>query len=295
MQKLTIVVNCTDRKSVVPAPHLQVRSLPPGGTAERFASWRQRVQQPGPKVPLHRLYQGEAWLQAKSLADDARARGTSVRMLVASAGLGLQDVTRQAPAYAATFASGHADSVTEHPKAMADWWQRLGELPHAESLRDASEGPVLLVLSENYARAMDADLVGLSTRGGDYFLVGGWRTIDGLPRLPADRNLRQTLGGTVSSVSLRMARRWMAQRSGLGLFTAADATRWDDWARTAREAESYERTPMSDEALRVRIRELLLAESGLSASRALRALRERGIACEQKRFGALFREVASVR
>lgn len=295
MQKLTIVVNCTDRKSLIPTPELRVRSLPPGDTADRFSSWRRRIEQSDAKLPLHRLYQGEAWLQAKKLADDAHARGTSVRMLVASAGLGLQDVTRSAPAYAATFATGHADSVTKHPRAMADWWQRLGELPLATSLTEASKESILLVLSENYARAMDADLVGLSARGGDYLLVGGWRTIEGLPRLPADRNLRQALGGTVSSVNLRMARRWMAHRSGPQLFSTGDGNRWDRWARTVRKSEVYERTPMSDDELRTVIRELLLTESNLSATRALRRLRERGFACEQKRFGALFREVAGAR
>lgn len=290
MHKLTIVVNCTDRKSVVPADDMRVRSLPLGDSSERFASWRRRVEGADRQVELLDLYQGEAWLQAKGLAADAHASGLSVRMLVASAGLGLVDVSQRAPSYAATFASGHADSVSHDLKRMADWWLQLGGLPRTTSLPKFANESVLLVLSENYARAMDADLVELSKGGGDHFLVGGWRTIAGLPRLPADRDLRQALGGTVSSLSLRMARRWMAKRSGMHLFTTPDATRWARWAGGARRSELYLRAPMTDQELIEIIGGLVRVEPGLSATRALRIIRDRGIACEQKRLGALFRE-----
>lgn len=293
MQKLTIVVNCTDRKSVVPSANLRMRSLPTGDTDERFESWRSRIQAAEPSSRLVDLYQGEAWQQAKGLAQDARQRGITVRMLVASAGLGLKDVTYKAPSYAATFAGGHADSVTDDVRRIADWWLRLCDLPQTTSLVRVANGPVLLVLSESYARAMDEDLVELGNRNGDYLLVGGWRTIDGLPRLPADRDLRQAMGGTVSSVSLRMARRWMARRSGAQLFSAIDDRRWAKWARSVRRSELYLRAPITDGELADLIRVLVREDRSLSATRALRAIRDRGIACEQKRFGALFREVAA--
>lgn len=295
MDKLTIVVNCTDRKSVEPAEKMRIRSLPPGPTTDRFEAWRRRVDGADRGVKLLDLYQGEAWLQAKGLAADARSRGLSVRMLVASAGLGLVDITRIAPSYAATFASGHADSVTHDVKRTGEWWHQLSDLPQTTSLRRVANGPVLLVLSENYARAMDRDLVELANRGGDHLLVGGWRSIEGLPRLAADRDLRQALGGTVSSLSLRMARRWMERRTEAQLFTASDAAKWSRWAHSARRSEIYQRAPMTDGEIVGVIRDLVRNEPNLSATRALRIVRARGIACEQKRFGALFRGAEEVR
>src|SRR4051794_882233 len=44
MRKLTIVVNCTDRKSIRPVPALRIRSLPPGDDLTRFGHWRRRVE-----------------------------------------------------------------------------------------------------------------------------------------------------------------------------------------------------------------------------------------------------------
>lgn len=293
MRKLTIVVNCTDRKSVAPTDALRARSLPTGSMTERFAEWRRRVSASKTAVQLRELYQGDAWSQAKALASEVANTETEVRMLVASAGLGLRDVSLCAPSYAATFAGGHADSVTTDSKQLSHWWDRLSELPGSVAVNDLIHEPMLLVLSESYARAMDADLRQLAQAGGDYLLVGGWRDIDGLPRLPADRELRHNLGGTVSTINLRMARRWMAERRHDRLHTADDAQRWIRWARQVRRSEQYDRAPMDDKEIRLIIRGLIGDESTLSATRALRLLRDQGIACEQKRFAALFKEVVA--
>lgn len=288
MQKLTIVVNCTDRKSVAPEADLRIRSIPAGALSERFAQWRGRLDRADARVELLNLYQGDAWLQAKALATDARESGYSVRMLVASAGLGLRDITTSAPSYAATFASGHHDSVSD-VATMSTWWNHLADLPDTVSVQKLKNESVLLVLSENYARAMNADLTEMARGSGEKLLVGGWRDIDGMPRLPANRDLRNALGGTVSTVSLRMARRWIVKRSTSDLFASSDLTRWKRWARTAERPEVYERIPMDDNEIIKYIRLLLRQDPSLSATRALRLMRDQGIACEQKRFGALFR------
>lgn len=290
MQKLTVIVNCTDRKTIEPHTELRIRTLPSSDDCLRFATWRERIVNADTQVDLLNLYKGEAWLQAKALTTEARRSYGTVRMLVASAGLGLRSVTYHAPSYAATFATGQADSVTRDVKQLQAWWRNLGDLPAAVPTKRHANESVLLVLSENYARAMDDDLQDLAQRGGDYLLVGGWRTIDGLPRLAADRDLRQSLGGTVSSLNLRMARKWLARRSQRELFTTADAKRWSRWARTARRSEVYDRTSMTDGEIIKLIREILPSDPDLSATRALRRLRDSGIACEQKRFGYLFKD-----
>lgn len=289
MTKLTIVANCTDRKSVRPHPLLRVGSIPTRDSGARFAVWRQRVEESPQRVPLHDLYQGEAWQQVRGLTNDARAAGYDVETLVASAGLGLRDVTTAACSYAATFSGGHEDTVASGATESRQWWKRLGALSGSKSLADDAHDRVLLVLSESYARSMDEDLVRLANRGGDLLLVGGARDVDGVPRLPANRSLRSALGGTVSSVSIRMARRWMQRRTGTDLYCSGDAESWSQWAATAQQFEQFNRTPMTDGQMVNLIDELLISDPHLSASRALRLVRDGGIACEQKRFGAIFR------
>lgn len=292
MQKLTIIVNCTDRKSAKPESALRIRNLPSGDMESRFVEWDRNVAAASMKVPLLDLYQGEAWLQAKGLAADASTQGFRVRMLVASAGLGLNEVTQVAPPYAATFASGHSDSVTEDLKQLPRWWSLLAGRVQTASLAESADHSMLMVLSENYARAMDEELTALATRGGDYLLIGGWRQVNGLHRLAADRDLRESLGGTVSSLCLRMARRWLATKTGPKLWNKRDVTKWSDWAAVTRKSENYERRQTSDTEIVEIIQALVEREPNLSATRALRQVRDSGIACEQKRFGSLFRDVA---
>lgn len=294
MPKLTIVVNCTDRKSVQPAANLRLGSVPRGDNRARFEVWRRRVDQARTQVRLIDLYQGEAWQEVRGLSNDARHAGYSVTTLVASAGLGLRDVSTLASPYAATFAGGHPDSVASSAEDNRDWWRRLRGLNSAQSLTDSSD-TVLLVLSETYARSLEQDLIALADRGGDLLLVGGARDIDGLPRLPANRSLRAELGGTVSSVGLRMARRWLGRRTGTPLYTAKDASTWSKWAQSVARSEIYDRALMTDAQIIECINKLGADEPDLSATRALRRLRDAGIACEQKRFGRIFHSVTDAR
>ncbi|MCH9729240.1 MAG: hypothetical protein K0U84_06105 [Actinomycetia bacterium] len=294
MPKLTIVVNCTDRKSMQPAANLRLGSLPRGDNQARFEVWRRRVDQADAQVRLVDLYQGEAWQEVRGLSNDARHAGYSVTTLVASAGLGLRDVSTLASPYAATFAGGHPDSVASSAEDNRDWWRRLSGLKFAQSLTDSADR-VLLVLSETYARSLEHDLIALADRGGDLLLVGGARDIDGLPRLPANRSLRAELGGTTSSVSLRMARRWLRCRTSTALHTARDASAWSDWAQSVARSEIYHRAPMTDAEIGQCINKLCADEPNLSATRALRRVRDAGIACEQKRFGRIFHSVMDPR
>jgi hypothetical protein len=293
--KLTIVVNCTERKSQAPMPRLRARSLLQDSMEERVSQWRRRVDEAVPSSALIDLYQGEAWQQVRGLADDAANLGFNVRLLVASAGLGLRDVHSKAPAYAATFAGGHQDTVTPPGPASQLWWKALEEFDDSDSLARTADDRVLLVLSENYARAMHQDLEELAQRGGDLLLVGGAKTVEGLPRLPADMGLRRQVGGTASSITLRIARLWLARRNSSDIYHAIDARRWSKWADSVSQLERYDRTPASDSELRALIVRLKSADPSLSATRALRSLRDSGIACEQKRFGELFRTTRAPR
>ncbi|GAF48282.1 hypothetical protein RW1_051_00460 [Rhodococcus wratislaviensis NBRC 100605] len=292
MRKLAIVVNCTERKSVAPDASLQARSLPAGDVGLRFSAWKSRVTTAGDLVPLADLYQGEAWVQARLLHRECMAAGFAASLMVASAGLGLRSVSQMGPAYAATFSGGHADTVASGTSARRAWWSALRGLDDAQTLTSIAAPSVLLVLSENYARAMDDDLVGLAHGGRDVLLVGGARDIDGLPRIPADRALRASLGGTASSIGHRMARAWVARRTSKSLFDKRDLSGFSAWQSRVRKVEVYERQPVTDVELRQLIVPLLANDASLSATRALRHLRDAGIACEQKRFRQIFLTVS---
>ncbi|KAB8170801.1 hypothetical protein FH609_002390 [Streptomyces sp. 3MP-14] len=290
MGQLTLVVTCTDRKVVTPATALRARSLPRGTVRERAAAWRERVDSAPRTHTLSDLYRGDHWTQARRLCDAAAKAGFATADLwVASAGLGLQPVSAWAPAYAATYSPRHADAVTANAEESAQWWALLQQSVGRATLSElGDDAPVLVVLSEPYARAMAAEIHELAAAGGDALVVGGGEEIPGLHRVPADAGLRRVLGGTLTSLNVRMAASWLERCRNGRLTSPATRDSWRLWAARASTPERYDRKPMTDDQVMAFIRTRLAAQPGLSRTRLLREFRGEGQACEQSRFAKLY-------
>ena len=288
LQQLTIVITCTDRKTRVPSPQLTARTLPQGTVEQRCGEWVSRVStSPVEDVPLRQLYKGGTWQQFLQLVADA-ADNWATRPLVASAGLGLQELDSSLPSYAATFSPGHADSACA-ASVSGEWWAGLRNVPGARPMNELT-GPVLAVLSSAYSRAMHEDLAALAARSDvDLLLVGGWQDVAGATRIPADRALRGALGGTVGSLLPRMARHWLAIGAGRSLTSTETAGEWSRWATGVRSEETVARRAMTHADVMDFVHSLRRSQPKVSATSALRTLRDAGFACEQKRFGRLFR------
>lgn len=286
--KLSIVVPCSDRKVDAPIEVLRARNLPASGLPMRSSVWRRHLRAaPGTRA-LRDLYRGESWSVVPSLLAAARGAGFVPRLLVASAGLGLRSAESAAPAYAATFGGRQADSVGASVCDMRDWWSHLRAAPNALDPEVELRGNVLLVLSQTYASALQEDLLSLGRRGSDVLLVGGSVDVPGLTRIPADRGLRSTLGGTATGLTVRMARHWLAGLDHPHLTDASRMRDWGSWASSVRREESWSREVLDDGQVLAFIRQARSEEPDLSRTRALRKLRDSGRACEQARFAALY-------
>lgn len=291
VNELPIVVTCTDRKTSPPAADLRARALPTVGLPERAAEWTRRLRTAaGRHIELGKLYQGDQWRRAQALTDAARRAGFTPRLYVASAGLGLRQVSSTAPSYAATFMPRHADSVASTISQATHWWAHLQHMHESDDLPRiaAAAGQLLLVLSETYAQAMHRDLIAVAAAGSDVLMIGGARDLEGMLRIPSNAALRHALGGTLTSLNVRMAASWLEHCAPGRLITPAAHTRWSTWAAQAARPERYARTPMSDEAVIAFIKEMSDLYPGSSRTRLLRLLRDKGMACEQKRFADLY-------
>ncbi|MFC7504229.1 hypothetical protein, partial [Nocardioides sp. GCM10030258] len=143
------------------------------------------------------------------------------------------------------------------------------------------------VLSESYAKVIAADLLTRADTGG-LLVFGGSEDIPAGLRVPSNRALRHALGGTATSLNLRMAIRWTELAGADGVHSPVVRDRWQQWAAGAEHHERWNREPMTDGAVLEFITALRRLEPALTKSRALRHLRDAGMACEQRRFGALF-------
>lgn len=288
--RLTIVVTCSGRKSLPVRQSLRFRDVPPGTSAERARDWRTRLRLGGEQKPLSSLYQGEQWKESLRLVGVARRTGFEPRLLVASAGLGLQSAEATAPGYAATFALGNPDAVADTVDEAAAWWGQVAHFPPNVDLA-ALDDRTLLVLSRNYALPLAYDLIRLGATGSASVLVGGAAEVPGVARVPSDATLRSALGGTLSSLNQRMAIRLLELSDGPSdWLSVAHLRRWASWAADSRQREVFDRRRSDDDEIKAWI-SATVAERSISATKALREHRSQGYACEQSRFGRLYREV----
>ncbi|MGW7751263.1 hypothetical protein ACWGK6_06775 [Streptomyces violaceusniger] len=240
---------------------------------------------------LTELYRGDHWTQARRLRDAAAKAGFEADLWVASAGLGLQPVSAAAPSYAATFSTRHADSVTTTAEGSTQWWSHLQGGAGRATLQELGKaGPVLMVLSEVYAKAMEAELRAVAAVASEALLFGGVDEIAGIQRVPADAGLRRILGGTLTSLNVRMAASWLHHCRDGELTSTATNDSWKKWAAGESRPEQHNRQPMTDEQVAAFIRKQTASQPGISRTRLLRALRDEGRACEQSRFANLYKK-----
>ncbi|MFJ5884355.1 hypothetical protein [Kitasatospora cineracea] len=119
-------------------------------------------------------------------------------------------------------------------------------------------------------------------------LIGGNQELPGLARVPADASLRHALGGTLTSLNVRMAAAWLERCTAAQLTSAETFRAWRTWAAAVAKRERYDRRPLSDKEVIDFIRKSLALHPGCSRTRLLRELRGQGLACEQKRFADLY-------
>ncbi|MGW1914967.1 hypothetical protein ACWCQS_30635 [Streptomyces sp. NPDC002076] len=256
---------------------------------ERAALWSDRINSASHTRSLAELYRGDHWTQALRLREGAAKVGFKADIWVASAGLGLQPITASAPSYAATFSTRHADSVATTAEETAQWWSHLQEATGRATMQELGKaGPVLMVLSEAYAKAMEAELRALAEVASEALLFGGAEEIAGIQRVPADAGLRRALGGTLTSLNVRMAASWLQHCEDGHLTSTATRDSWNKWAVSESRPEQHNRQPMTNEQVVAFIEQRTASQPGISRTRLLRQLRDEGLACEQSRFATLY-------
>ncbi len=304
-----IVVSCTDRKSVRPDECLQLRNYSDDLT-DRADAWLARIAEPdSATLPATDLYQGEHWRIVQQLESTATASGVDVEVWVASAGYGLIHSTTQIESYAATFATRVEDSITRSTSSSdpeedaAYWWRRLMDRPRGNgepaSLTELAAtdpgAPMVVALSGAYVRAAQADLLAAAEAlddPGQLLLVSGDdRRALRRHRLPADARLQQALGGARVSLNARVVRLLVETSSQhswdpaqIRSLLVASLAQQPDLVR-------YDRRPLTDSEVEEFIRRELADQGPAAQTVLLRRLRDRNLACEQKRFGKLYRRV----
>lgn len=296
-----VIVTCTNRKTRNVPAHLRLAQVRGTSASQRALEWVRRLskEQEDNGVLARDLYAGEHWTVARRLTEFG-ASPEKVYLWACSAGYGLVPAFAPINPYAATFATGHADSVPGDPVA---WWRTLSEWEGPQpggprtlqSLGQACPDALfMLMLSPPYLRACHDDIRAATKviRPDSLMLISaGTRDPGDLSAifLPADARLQSCLGGTRQALNVRVGERLLKE----GIRSRMDAVNYlSDLLKEQPPLTRYYREKLSDEEVVSLIMDGLARSPGASASRLLRTFRDNGYACEQGRFSELHRRLA---
>jgi hypothetical protein len=296
-----VVVTCSNRKRLPAPPSLTARTLPHLPLSERANEWIRRLEGSGaPLVGALDLYAGEHWSVVRALPSVATDARTPIELWILSAGYGLIRADAKLRPYAATFSSGHADTVTANGYRR-QWWQMLAQWVGPDqgaprSLAELAEQDpnaiVIVALSPPYLDACSDDLTAATAvlrRPVQLSVIctGAPRTTLPDHMLPGDARLQHVLGGTRQALNVRILAHLLHEHGGpLTCDEAADTL--DRLLSRQPPIHRHDRRSCSDAEVADFIRGQLRRDPSLSHSRLLRQFRDDGNACEQSRFVSLF-------
>jgi hypothetical protein len=307
---IQLIVTCTDRKTVPAPKHRQVRTLK-GDPVARESAWVDRIKQPATTqvLPARELYAGEHWNVVTSIPD--RVGRWTVKIWVASAGLGLIPIEKRIESYGATFANGQADSIARAADRIGasdtklDWWSGLTKRSRsiASVARANPASPIVFAGSPSYLRPLAEDLtkaVDLLNRPDQLFIASAGKS-SVLPdhQLNADARLTHSdfLGGTRLSINVRIAK-WLVESAPSHKFDPHSVhAELESFSKNVPKLKIYNRTRVTEKQMRSFItkefRDARRERRNVAPhSRLLRQFRTAGFAYEQKNFRALYFEVA---
>lgn len=249
--------------------------------------------------PANTFYAGRAFGLAKEAANL-----TAARLYIISAGLGIVPASRSIPAYGLTILTRHEQSISRKILGdfdPAEWFSSLLTSVYSDEWSDVAgrkSGRILMALSRPYAEMVGASLADAPPKMLDRLRIFGVSLEAALPATlhtaiaPYDERLNAIFPGTRTDFAQRAMlhfARSVAKKPSAG--------REDDFAAVRSALKSLklprvvQRPRLTDEEILAVIKRRLRMQSG--AARMLVALRhEEGVACEQARFGRLYRIAA---
>lgn len=294
-----VITTCSHRKSAKPTRAATPSSLSRGNQSTVAAHWTAKVGELPRCRSADTFYAGRAFGLAKEAA-----KLSAARFYILSAGLGIVPASRSIPAYGLTVSAGHGQSVLRKILGEfdpAEWFSSLLTTVYSDEWSDVAgrkSGRILVALSRPYAEMIGASLADAPPKMFERLRIFGVSLEAALPAnlhaaiAPYDERLNAIFPGTRTDFAQRAMlhfARSVAIKPSQG--------REDDFAAVRSSLKSLklprlvQRTRLTDEEILAVIKKRLRMQSG--AARMLVALRhEEGVACEQSRFGRLYRIAA---
>jgi|GEM_PF-1745606 len=297
MQKVYIITSCTSKKSIQPKQKTQLLSYSKQFTSlDQFhVKWSKVIDNNTHKAID--LYAGVQWSSVKK-ALSVFHKKYDTELLIMSAGYGLINSQKLITPYSCTFSKNHLDSISQIEDSYnisQKWWDLVNRFDLSSLDKNAK---VFIALSNEYLTATQKTIEDLIDIYQDNLFIISTSKSDLPPkikdkRLSIDSKFNVLEKGTLSSINQR-ALYWLSEqilknnltlnRKKLNLFIQKQLQHLDTYQVPKREQKD-------NDFLESFIQKQIEQHNITSATSGLKHLRENNLACEQKRFNALFKKV----
>ncbi|WP_373031936.1 DUF6884 domain-containing protein [Sulfurovum sp.] len=298
---INLITSCTNSKKHSSSELLKIANYDVDSTLEDvIAQWKYNLSKNSyDSYKAKELYKGGAW-QAVRETYNVLSKHYNTELFIASAGHGLIHSDNEINAYDCTFASNTSNSISKFVKdsnkrANINWWNEINTF----SVSSFSDGSLFfIVLPHGYLYATQGFIKELIERfGKDVFIfTASQHSIlpfmeDNIVKFDSRFNNFQI--GVISNM-LQRAVLWLSNEIMTKHIPLSHAELQNHIDNEMAQHELFTmpvRAKLTEEDIREKIKTMIVEDNIASASQGLRSFRDKGFACEQKRFGKLFKQV----
>lgn len=302
--KIHLITNCTNLKKSNIKGKIQLKNLIENNSAQTIVnSWCEKLENAEQEVPANELYAGDHWKVAKSIVKP------NLELWVLSAGYGLIHSSSQIGSYDATFSSGSENSINKSGLTNSEWWNTLHQRRNSDVFKCESlhslvsintDDIFFIATSPDYLKVIQDELKQLvlekKLTNENFFIVSSKHNISEqlIPYyLESKADFCSTLKGGRVSLNIRLAK-YLLGESEANVFESKNVIdKYNDLEKNAIKLLVKNRQKLSDEEVISFIKNELDIHQGTkaSASMLLKNLRNKNLACEQKRFSRLLKDL----
>lgn len=291
-----LISNCTSAKKIKSSSELMLKNYN-NDLEETIKEWKLNLKKfDGQRTIAKKLYKGPTW-KATLDTEEIFLKKFESKLLISSAGYGIIDSEREIGSYDSTFSKGNENSVYrfKQENSTKKWWNKINEY----DVNNFTDNDIVFVfVSYEYLVAMENYLLEISERvNKKLFLIVSSSVV--IPEklkkfvLHFDSRFNSFEKGTFISLTQRCMR-WLSGEivnKNLEFEHSLIQSHIRNFLEKYKKYENHKGKTLSDNELLLKIKEQIEVEKIKSATQGLKNLRKNGLACEQKRYSRLFREI----
>lgn len=301
-----LITNCTSKKSSKLKNTVNINEVI-NTTRPNLVDWVNAIYNNPEKSDALNVYAGDHWSIAREIHEN------KIPLWIISAGFGFINSTTKICAYNATFSSNDLNSVGQYYgtnsllKNNRRWWEQLhdnrgihfrSEHSFTSMIRKCMSDTFFIVSSPSYLKVIEPELEELTLKGylnpeNTFIITSKIKLSENLKPMHyiAIEDFCTQLKGSRISLNIRLARFLMLGIDESSNIREQINKKYNDLLRASTPALKFNREKISDSNLESFILKQLSSSgsSKHSATSLLRDLRKLGFACEQKRFGKIFK------